>query len=180
MEESVDKRRFAWQPLTPRGVSAFADAALGRLLLVQWVVALAAAAVVIGCLHSGWFSAVSTAIGQLPPRGEIRGGKLQWQGDWPVRLAESRFLAIAVDLDHSGEMRSPAHVQVEFGREDLKIFSLLGYVRAAYPRGWVVAFNRVELQPWWGAWEPALLALGGATTAGGLMLSWAALATLYC
>ena len=180
MEESVDKRRFAWQPLTPRGVSAFVGAALGRLLLVQLTVALVAAAVVIWFLHSGWFSAVNTAIGKLPLQGEIRRGKLQWQADSPVSLAENRFLSIAVNLDHSGEMRAPAHVQVEFGRDHVKIFSLLGYVQTAYPRRWVVSFNRVELQPWWGSWEPALLALAGLVTLGGLMLSWAGLATAYC
>jgi hypothetical protein len=180
MEAPVEKRRFAWQPLTPRGVSAFAHASLGRLLLIQFGVALLAAAVAIWFLHNAWFSEVSTAISQMPAQGEVRGGKLQWPGDSPVRLAENRFLAIAVDLDHSGEMRSPAHVQVEFGREDLKVFSLLGFVQSAYPRGWVVAFNRVELQPWWGAWAPPLLAMAGAAAVGGLMLSWAALATVYC
>jgi hypothetical protein len=97
-----------------------------------------------------------------------------------VRLAENRFLSIAVDLNHSGEVRSPAHIQVEFGRDHVKIFSLLGYVQTAYPRRWVVSFNRAELQPWWGAWEPALLALAGAVTIGALMLSWAGLATAYC
>jgi hypothetical protein len=57
---------------------------------------------------------------------------------------------------------------------------LLGFVQIAYPRGWVVGFNRVELGPWWGAWEPALLALAAGATIGGLLLSWAALATVYC
>ncbi len=180
MEATVEKRRSAWQPLTPRGVSAFAAAALGRLLLVQLVVALLSAATVIGFVHTAWFSMVNTAIGELPTGGEIRGGKLQWQGDSAVRLAENRFLAIAVDLGHSGGVRSPAHVQLEFGRDDLKISSLLGFVQATYPRGWIVAFNRVELQPWWGAWEPALLAIIGMATVAGLMVSWAALATAYC
>ncbi len=34
----------AWEPFTPRGVAAFAGAGFGRLLLVQFIVALLAAA----------------------------------------------------------------------------------------------------------------------------------------
>jgi hypothetical protein len=86
---------------------------------------------------------------------------------------------LVVDLDHSGEARSPAHVQVEFGRTDCLVFSLLGYVRAAYPRGWIVAFNRTELGPWWGAWAPDILALAAGLVVVGLMVAWACLATVY-
>ena len=159
MNASVEKAQFAWQPLTVRGVAAFARASLGRLLLVQFIVALLAAGTVVWFLHKAWFPTIGEAIRRLPPQGEIRSGRLDWQGATPARLAEGRFLAIAVDLDHTGEARSPAHVQVEFGRTDCKVFSLLGYVQGAYPRGWAVAFNRTELGPWWGAWAPAILAI---------------------
>jgi hypothetical protein len=40
--------RQAWQPFTPRGVAAFAAASLGRLLLVQGLVAALVAALVAG------------------------------------------------------------------------------------------------------------------------------------
>jgi hypothetical protein len=88
-------------------------------------------------------------------------------------------LAIVVDLDHAGEARSPAHVQVEFGRTDCKVFSLFGYARAAYPRGWTVAFNRGELGPRWGAWAPAILAIVAGLVVASLMVTWACLATVY-
>jgi hypothetical protein len=42
-----------------------------------------------------------------------------------------------------------------------------------------VAFNRVALVPWWGAWKPPLLALIAAGVIVALMLSWSILATLY-
>ncbi len=180
MEPPVHKQRFAWQPLTPSGVSAFAHASLGRLLLVQFVLALLSAAVVVWFVQTNWFSVINQAIGQLPAEGAIRHGRLEWNGENPSRLAGNQFLALAVDLDHSAQSRSPAHVQLEFGREDCRIFSLAGYAQVPYSRGWVVGFNRVELGPWWGAWVPVLLALVGATVVAGLMVSWAALATLYC
>src|ERR1019366_7129807 len=121
MNESVDQAECAWQPLTLRGVSAFAGAPLRRLLLVQFIVALVASASVAWFLHRAWFPTIGQAILQLPPLGELRSGRLDWQGPTPTRLAEGRFLAIVVDLDHAGEARSPAHVQEELGRTDCMV-----------------------------------------------------------
>jgi hypothetical protein len=180
MSASDDKAPFAWQPLTMRGVAAFAQASLGRLLLVQFIVALLAAGTVVWFLHTYWFPTVGEAIRGLPPQGEIRSAILEWTGPSPARLAEGRFLAIAVDLDHTGEARSPAHVQVEFGRRDFKVYSLLGDFQSAYPHIRAVAFNRTELWPWWGAWAPAILVIVAGLVAVGLMVSWACLATVYC
>jgi hypothetical protein len=179
MNESVEKAQFAWQPLTVRGVAAFAHAPLGRLLIVQFIVALLSAGAVIWFLHTAWFPQIGEAIRQLPPQGELRSGRLDWQGETPSRLAEGRFLALVVDLDHAGEARSPAHVQVEFGRTSCRVFSLFGYVEGDYPRGWALAFNRTELGPWWGAWAPAILAMAAGLVVVGLMVSWAGLATVY-
>jgi hypothetical protein len=176
----IDSGPFAWQPFTLRGVAAFARASCARLLLVQFVAAVFAATIVVWFVQSGWFSTISEAIEQLPSTGEIRSGKLSWTGDPTLALAENRFFACSVDLRHEGSARSPADVQVEFGEDDFKIFSLFGAWREAYPRGWVIEFNRTGLKPWWGAWSPALLAITGIAVITGLMLSWSVLATLYC
>ena len=169
----------AWQPLTPRGVAAFAGAPLSRLLLVQFVFAVCAATAAAWFLYADGFPVIRAAIRQLPPRGEIRSGRLNWAGDSPRMLAEGRFLAFTVDLNHAGAARSPAQFQVEFGRENVRIFSLFGYTECAYPKDWIIAFNRPELQPWWGAWEAPLsgIAVGGVIAC--LMVSWALLETLY-
>jgi hypothetical protein len=180
MNESVEKPECAWQPLTLRGVAAFAGAPLRRLLLGQFIVALVAAASVAWFVHRAWFPTIGDAIRQLLPQGELRSGSLDWQGPTPSLLAEGRFLAIVIDLDHAGAARSPAHVQVEFGRTDCKVFSLFGYARAAYPRGWTLPFNRGELGPWWGAWAPAILAIAAGLVVSSLMVVWACLATVYC
>ena len=95
------------------------------------------------------------AIEQLPDEGEIHFGNMDWRGESPQLLAEGTFLAFSVDLEHAGDQRSPAHVQLEFGRETFRLQSLLGYTEARYPAKWMVAFNRKELKPWWGAWQPA-------------------------
>jgi hypothetical protein len=174
-----ESRPNAWEPLTPSGVARFARAPLGRLLLVQLIVALLGAAAVDWFLRDGWFPTVREAIQQLPPEGEIRSGQLDWRGDSPRLLAEGTFLAFSVDLKHEGDIRSPAHLQFEFGRDDFYIYSLLGYAEGRYPAGWVIAFNRKELAPWWGAWQPAILAIAAAVVVAGLMAVWAVLATMY-
>ena len=169
----------AWQPLTPRGVSAFARAPLTRLLLVQGVFAALTGAVVVWFLHVAWFPTIREAIRQLAAHGDIRAGQLNWAGASPHRLAEGGFLALTVDLNHEGRARSPAHVQVEFGRDDVRFLSLFGYTACAYPKNWIVAFNRSELEPWWGAWEPPIGWITLGLVMAGLMVSWMLLATLY-
>ncbi len=179
MDASVEKSHSAWQPFTPPGVAAFARASWRRLLLVQFVCALLAASAVVGFLHQSWFPVIEQAINQLPSEGEIRSQRLNWRGDSPVSLAENRFMAITVDLNHTGGARSPAHVQVEFGSTGVKMLSLLGSLEISYPAGWRIAFSRGELFPWWGAWGPPILAITAGCVLLGLMLGWALLATLY-
>src|SRR5436189_275914 len=101
----------AWEPLTPLGVAAFAQARLRRLLLVQCIVALLAGGTVAWLLRDIYFPTIGAAIAQLPPEGEIRSGKMDWRGESPRLLAEGKFLAFSVDLEHEGEIRSSAHVQ---------------------------------------------------------------------
>src|ERR1039458_3616318 len=124
---------FAWEPLTPRGVAAFARANLGRLLLVQFIVALLAAAAIVWFFDDGFFPAISEAIQKLPADGEIRFGRLDWHGDPSQMLAEGKFLAFDVDLNHSGQIHSTADVQIEFGKDSIRISSLLpGYSEFFY------------------------------------------------
>ena len=172
--------RVAWEPITPRGVAAFAHARLGRLLLVQFVVALIVGSGLAWLLHACFFPTVSLAVEQLPPRGEIRRGSLEWNSNSPQTLANGSFLTIAIDLEHSGELRSLAHFQFEFGRTNLLAHSLLGYTSINYPDNWIIAFNRPELVPRWGAWRPVFLAAAVLGTVAYLMASWCILATLYC
>jgi hypothetical protein len=68
---------------------------------------------------------------------------------------------------------------VEFGQTDLRVFSLFGFLALPYPTEPLLAFNQPELEPWWGAWSPPLLAIVTGLTVAGLLLSWALLATLY-
>src|SRR5208283_2354856 len=117
---------------TPRGVAAFARASFERLLVVQAVVALLGAAAVVWLLSDGVFPTINAAIGELPEAGQIHSGKLDWREDSPVLLAEGRILALSVDLEHGGALRSPADFQFEFGRDSIRVFSLFGETELAY------------------------------------------------
>ena len=170
----------AWEPLTPRGVAAFGRAPLKRLLIVQLLVAFLAAGSVVWFLERGWFPVIRAAIHALPEQGEIRGERLAWSGESPAPLASNPFLGFAVDLNHSGQLRGDSHLQIEFGRKDYRVSSILGYVPVEYPTGQTIDFNRTRLEPWWGAWEPALAAIAALGTFVSLLVAWMVLATLYC
>lgn len=175
----TEPKSIAWEPVTPRGVAAFARASNGRLFSIQFVVALMVALCVVWFIYDAWLPTLRQAIQHLPDEGEIRMGRLEWRGGLPRMLAAGTFIAFSVDLDHSGEVRSPAHVEVEFGREDFYVRSILGYMEARYPKGWVLAFNREELGPWWGAWQPILLALVALGVIAWLLVTWSVLAAIY-
>jgi len=179
MSESAESKSIAWQPLTPRGVAAFARAPLRRLLLAQFFFALLAAIAVVWFLRTSWFPTVRQAIETLPAQGEMKSGKLAWAADSPQWLAEGHFVAFDVDTNHSGLLRSPAQIQVEFGRDDIFFYSLAGYRGWRYPAEWNFGFNRAALQPWWGAWEPPIQWLAFAGTLGWCLASWWLLATVY-
>jgi hypothetical protein len=176
---AAEKSTFAWEPLTPRGVAAFARASFGRLLLVQIIIALIAAASVVWFLDDSVFPVVKTAIQNLPDDGEIRSAKLDWRGDSPKLLAEERFLALDVDLNHSGKINSPADVQIEFGKETIWSSALFGYTEIPYPPGEIFSFNRTELEPLWGAWTSTILFVAAVAAVIGLLASWWLLATIY-
>lgn len=171
--------KFAWEPVTPRGVAAFARASLERLIVVQSILALLATAAVVWVLSNGFLPTVATAVSQLPDTGDITRGRLTWPGDSPKLLAEGHFLALSVDLTHSGKLRSPAQFQFEFGEHSLWILSLFGLATVEYPKDQSYYFSRPGVQPAWGAWAPEILGLVAIGTFFGLLLIWACLATLY-
>jgi hypothetical protein len=169
----------AWQPLTPRGVAAFAQAPWRRLLLVQFIVALCVALAVAWFVFDRYFPIISNAIARLPAGSEVRYQQLVWRGESPLMLAENRFLALNVDVERTGALRPVAHVQIEFTRTTMVMRSLFGFLELPYPSGWRVALHRETAEPFWGAWRPALLAGTILAVIVGLHLSWFGLATLY-
>jgi hypothetical protein len=169
----------AWQPLTFRGVAAFADAKLGRLLLVQFIVALITAGTVGWFLSIHWFPSVRKAIRQLPDTGIIRAGQLVTPRGSTAPLVETRYLSIAVDAADTGVASSLADVRIEFHRTSFAVCGFAGCMRRAYAADATMQFNRSELESWWGAWQPMLFGITALVVVAGLFASWLVLATLY-
>jgi hypothetical protein len=184
---ALTESTFAWEPITPRGVAAFARASFERLLVVQSILALVTTIVVVWLLANGFFPTVTAAVRQLPDTGQIDHGELIVPDATPQLLAEGHFLAFILDAKHTGQIRSPAQFQFEFGKNSLLIFSLFGEAEIDYPVNLVIFnqnyqsfyFNRTDLQPKWGAWAPEILGLAALAVFFGLLLSWTLLATLY-
>ena len=169
----------AWQPLTPRGVAAFANAPFGRLFVVELVVALLAAGAVLFFLSHAWFPAIRAAIHALPETGAIRNGELVSPRASSEPLADGRALAFAVDTEGAGHAASVADIRVEFHKTNFQICSLFGCATFAYPKEWNVEFSRTERESWWGAWEPNLLWMAAVGVIAFVFVCWTLLATFY-
>ncbi|MBM3832343.1 MAG: hypothetical protein FJ403_03515 [Verrucomicrobia bacterium] len=168
-----------WLPLTFGGIAAFARASLFRLLAVEFVIGLVCAASVICLFYLGWEPPVHGAIARLPDAGALRGGILEWSGPSPERLAEGSFLSIVVDLFDTRELGHVGDVQLEFGERHLRIRSLFGYLSIPYPQSITISLNRMNVEPWWGAWHPVFAAMLGLFTIVMLFIAWSLLALLY-
>ena len=165
------------EPFTPRGVAAFARGGFARLFLAQLLFLLAATGSILWFLDDSCISVVDAAVQNLPEAGEIVHGRLDWSGKTAVSLAQGRIISMDVDLAHSGAIQSTADFQVEFGRDSIRVISLLGYADFIYPEE--APFNRPDLQPLWIAWRAIVLAGVGLVTALLLLGSWWILPTLY-
>jgi hypothetical protein len=170
----------AWQPLTPRGVAAFSRASIGRLFLVQFIIALLAVGSVIWFLATILFPTVREAIRQLPDTGLIQDQQLSSPRTVTVPLVENQFLTFVVDVDGTGTPSLASDLSIEFHRRNFALCSLLGCLWLDYPRGSTVQFNRPELESWWAAWELTIYSAVGLGVVIVLFVNWLMLATLYC
>jgi len=173
---------FITEPITPRGVVSFAYASCQRLWFGQLIIAVLVALSVLWFFNDSCVPAVDKAIHQLTGNGEIFSGELAWHGDSPVVLAEERFLALVIDLNHSGTIHCTSHVQVEFGRDTIRVSSLLGYADFYYPYNppnQTIPVSREALEPLWGAWLPIIQSILLGVLLLGLMLLWNVLGTIY-
>lgn len=170
-----DLQRKAWQPLTFGGVARFAHATFARLLLVELCIALVVAGTVIWFASTRYSPVVHEALRQIPEEALLTNGNLS--GLESGLLAENKFLSLAVDLEGASESGT-ADVEVRFCGDGFDVYSLLGYTSFYYPPGDVV-IGRSVIEPWWGAWEPAILAGLGVTTLISLVLGWPLLGLIY-
>ncbi len=151
----------ARQPFTWRGLAALASRPAG------WFFAWCLITVAVGGSAAGrffataWQPALDAAVRQLPASGEIHDGRLVWPTPAVTELARTRHLALRVNPHAAPVPGQSADVEIEFLSGDFSAQSLLGYWVVGYPRGWVIALNRPEIEPLWLAWRPHLPVLVG-------------------
>lgn len=167
----------AWQPLTFGGVARYAHDWLGRLLATLLFFAAFAAGVVVFVANRAWTPVIEAAIEKLPPTAEIRAGRLTAPA--PLLLAESPFLSVRLNPENAPSPSSPADLQIELARNDLRLRSIFGAAAIPYQPQWTIGLSANEREPWWGAWKPAALAWLWIGTALYLLISWFFLALIY-
>lgn len=172
-------RLSTWQPLTGKGLAAFAQASTGRLLLFQvgfvWLTALLLA----WGLAVAWVPVVEKSLLALPDAGaEVRQGRLLWPAETQL-LASSPHLALAVVPEAEVQLGQNGDVQVELHPVEFRFRGLLGQLRMTYPPTLVLPLDRTGATAAWGAWRlPLLILVGLGVGIGLLMLGWF-LAALY-
>ena len=171
--------RHAWQPLTPRGVAAFAPASFTRLFFVQFIVASLFVLAMLGFLRVAWLPVVMEGVRQLPETGAIRGGELDFPGSSPTRLAENPRLAMVVDLAAAGTTGRTADLEVTFEKDRVVVCSPIGCWGRIYPRDYIISFNRAEVEAAWGAWRWALMTILVVATVVTLLLTWWVVGLIY-
>jgi hypothetical protein len=97
-------------------------------------------------------------------------------------IAESRLFAVAVTPASSDEIGQSADVQIQFRPSDFRVGSVFrpdwGW-EFDYGPGAALKLGRSNLEPWWGAWHPILLAGAGLAVLVLLFGIWAVLALIY-
>lgn len=177
-----DATPVAWQPFTFGGVAAFARAPLRRGWVLLALMALVSGITFMWFLAGTVAPAIDDAIEALPSQGVIRNGRLVWPTPTLTRLVKTppnphlTFLVMPQESAIGGEVGDWICV---LGPECLRVSSLLGAWEAPYPPDWEIALNRDELNPWWGARKPFILAGAGVAGALGLLVIWNVLGLLY-
>lgn len=166
-------------PTTFAGVAAVAGHRARWLVFWQVLVAATSALVAAWALQGTWGGAVRRAAEALPAPGEIRDGRLYWQGETPAILHHGPFLSLVVDPAGLRGSALTADVTLSLEEQGLGVRSIFGWANLPYPPELQVRLERLELTGVLAAWTgPVLLWSGGAIFVG-LFLSWAALATVY-
>jgi hypothetical protein len=177
--DSKPHSSIAW-PLTFGGVAELARGARTRQLRVyRRVIAIAAAASLTTFFELGWVPVIYRTIVALPPRGFIQNEQLTQIPPSPVREPGNGFLAITIDANNTGTPGEGADLQLRFQKSDVRFRSLFGDLALPYPPEVNISLNRTDLEPWWGAWHPAITASLAATVVVGLLVAWTGLALIY-
>ncbi len=144
----------AWQPLTGRGVAAFADASFARALIFHLAAAMLCSGMAGWALYRTWVPAVDRAVERLPESGGgIQSGRFSWPGPDSQVLGETPQFGIAVNPTGLSAPGQVADLQLELMPDELHISGLAGHIALPYPEPLRIALDRVGGRAGWQAWN---------------------------
>jgi hypothetical protein len=167
----------AWQPLTFGGVARYAFDWIGRLFVTALIVSIIVTATVLFTVRRAWVPVLERAIAAAPAGAEIRSG--HFTAPETLRIEDSPYLSIRFDPNGNLTARSTSEIEITFEPTQLRLHTLLGSKLFPYPPYWSLELNRAQLEPWWGAWKPAVFAYIAFGSVAQLFASWVALGILY-
>ncbi len=166
------------QPLTPGGAAAFAGASLTRLFVVQLLFALGSAVAVLFFVTTNVSPVIGDLIRQIPEEAVMSRGEIIGLGA-AKPAAAAAFLSVSLSATAAVVPDRPADLDVRFGATNFSACGILGCVTRAYDPSWTFAIGRGYLEPKWGAWKPLVYIVVALAVMAGLMVLWAAWATVY-
>lgn len=167
-----------WQPLTPGGAAAFAGASLTRLFVVQLLFAFGAAVSVLFFVSTNVSSVIGDFVRQIPEDAVMSRGEVIGLGS-AKPAAGAAFLSLSLSSTTAVVPERPADLDVRLGATNVTACGILGCATLPYDPSWTFAMGRGHLEPKWGAWKPLIYIVVSLAVMAGLMVSWAALATVY-
>ena len=174
-DKPVSTAPRAWQPITFRGVAAFAFASYNRLFWIQTAFAILCAAAIVWALCHAWTPVIRTAVRNLPQEAPVRSEQLIYPPSASPVLAESRHLAVLLKPEGGA---AASDVRIEFLPQSMRVCSLFGCIVRPYPKDRAIHLTRQDAVPWWGAWQPILLGIIAIASALFFLALWSVLATV--
>ncbi len=170
------KEPGAWQPFTPRGVAAFAQASVARLFVLESIVAIFATIIVVWFIHANYLPSIFEAIKNIPDEAVLQNGELT--NVVSTVLTEKKFLSAVIDLEQIGNTGQTADLQLQLRRDYFQVCSLFGCGLFVYPRE-TIYIGHSTAEPWLGARLPIILGMSAVLTILSLLLTWSLLALVY-
>lgn len=166
-------------PFTPKSVVSFKDVKPTVFLLNWLFYACLCAFFIAYTVERTVITAISRGITRLPQTGEIVSGNLNWRTNEVSILVESKFISFSVNPTDNDDIADSADVQVVFGKSNVRLRSMFGWVEIKYPRWLSIPLNFKQLWPLWGAYLNATRLGVFVCSVIFLVLIWLILALVY-